>query len=105
MEPQRPLDLASFPRMATHPPTHLLLSTCQVQPWLCLGRVSGIPGVPHYSSSWGAGDGTPASCMLGKPLSMEPQPLNFLLFVLLSQGLDGFHSVCLSSTGWSHYST
>lgn len=25
--------------------------------------------------------------MLGKPLSMKPQPLNFLLFALLSQGL------------------
>lgn len=27
--------------------------------------------------------------MLGKPLSMKPQPLNFLLFARLNQGLQG----------------
>lgn len=86
MEPQRPLDPAFSPRMATHPPTQQLLPTCRAQPWPCLDRVSASQ-VCSLQQFMGAEDGTPASYMLGKPLSMEPQPLNFLLFALLSQGL------------------
>ena len=47
---------------------------------VCLGRVSGIPDVHHYSSLWSAGDGILTSYVTGKPSANgTPEPQLFVV--------------------------